>query len=233
MKTWFHNLNVDAKRHGSHVHGRSVVVCPTLKAATDFCILYSICVFLAKKKITSENKRFWWLCQKKVMSEHSAELNVVSPGRPALGKEMKLPNRASKPPSPSDFLDKLMGRTSGYDARIRPNFKGREGARGLPAAVGGPPASEQVWGSALLISRSNLLSGLALTTHRWVQQYRDAAGCDIFTQGACFFFHFDLKEKKNFSVFVVCCYCFLLTHSLGWWDISRSLLLQMTFFVRH
>uniref|UniRef100_A0A4W5REP4 Neurotransmitter-gated ion-channel ligand-binding domain-containing protein n=1 Tax=Hucho hucho TaxID=62062 RepID=A0A4W5REP4_9TELE len=25
---------------------------------------------------------------------------------------------------PSDFLDKLMGRTSGYDARIRPNFKG-------------------------------------------------------------------------------------------------------------
>ncbi|NWI22361.1 GLRA4 protein, partial [Sula dactylatra] len=26
--------------------------------------------------------------------------------------------------SPSDFLDKLMGRTSRYDARIRPNFKG-------------------------------------------------------------------------------------------------------------
>uniref|UniRef100_A0A8D0DCH1 Glycine receptor, alpha 4b n=1 Tax=Sander lucioperca TaxID=283035 RepID=A0A8D0DCH1_SANLU len=32
--------------------------------------------------------------------------------------------QAAKPPSPSDFLDKLMGRTSGYDARIRPNFKG-------------------------------------------------------------------------------------------------------------
>uniref|UniRef100_A0A8C4SQI8 Glycine receptor, alpha 4a n=1 Tax=Erpetoichthys calabaricus TaxID=27687 RepID=A0A8C4SQI8_ERPCA len=30
----------------------------------------------------------------------------------------------SQPMSPSDFLDKLMGRTSGYDARIRPNFKG-------------------------------------------------------------------------------------------------------------
>uniref|UniRef100_A0A3B4TMM8 Glycine receptor, alpha 3 n=1 Tax=Seriola dumerili TaxID=41447 RepID=A0A3B4TMM8_SERDU len=28
------------------------------------------------------------------------------------------------PMSPSDFLDKLMGRTSGYDARIRPNYKG-------------------------------------------------------------------------------------------------------------
>ncbi|KFV15153.1 Glycine receptor subunit alpha-4, partial [Pterocles gutturalis] len=31
---------------------------------------------------------------------------------------------APQPMSPSDFLDKLMGRTSGYDARIRPNFKG-------------------------------------------------------------------------------------------------------------
>ncbi|PIO01272.1 hypothetical protein AB205_0073820 [Aquarana catesbeiana] len=32
----------------------------------------------------------------------------------------KLPSQSM---SPSDFLDKLMGRTSGYDARIRPNFK--------------------------------------------------------------------------------------------------------------
>uniref|UniRef100_A0A3Q2D603 Glycine receptor, alpha 4b n=1 Tax=Cyprinodon variegatus TaxID=28743 RepID=A0A3Q2D603_CYPVA len=32
--------------------------------------------------------------------------------------------KVQNPPSPSDFLDKLMGRTSGYDARIRPNFKG-------------------------------------------------------------------------------------------------------------
>ncbi|XP_061558104.1 LOW QUALITY PROTEIN: glycine receptor subunit alpha-2-like [Phycodurus eques] len=45
-------------------------------------------------------------------------------GRWALCKEVKLPGGASRPPSPSDFLDKLMGRTSGYDARIRPNFKG-------------------------------------------------------------------------------------------------------------
>ncbi|XP_054899676.1 glycine receptor, alpha 4b isoform X3 [Poeciliopsis prolifica] len=44
--------------------------------------------------------------------------------RSVLCKEMKLPSRALRPPSPSDFLDKLMGRTSGYDARIRPNFKG-------------------------------------------------------------------------------------------------------------
>ncbi|XP_061753036.1 glycine receptor, alpha 4b isoform X2 [Nerophis ophidion] len=45
-------------------------------------------------------------------------------GRSVVCKEMKLPGGASRPPSPSDFLDKLMGRTSGYDARIRPNFKG-------------------------------------------------------------------------------------------------------------
>ncbi|XP_017268141.1 glycine receptor, alpha 4b isoform X2 [Kryptolebias marmoratus] len=45
-------------------------------------------------------------------------------GRSVFCKEMKFPSRAPKPHSPSDFLDKLMGRTSGYDARIRPNFKG-------------------------------------------------------------------------------------------------------------
>ncbi|XP_065545990.1 glycine receptor subunit alpha-4 isoform X2 [Lathamus discolor] len=40
-------------------------------------------------------------------------------------EEIKAASRGSpQPMSPSDFLDKLMGRTSGYDARIRPNFKG-------------------------------------------------------------------------------------------------------------
>ncbi|NXL02440.1 GLRA4 protein, partial [Mesembrinibis cayennensis] len=40
-------------------------------------------------------------------------------------EEIKAASRSSPPPmSPSDFLDKLMGRTSRYDARIRPNFKG-------------------------------------------------------------------------------------------------------------
>ncbi|XP_031416513.1 glycine receptor subunit alpha-2 isoform X2 [Clupea harengus] len=39
--------------------------------------------------------------------------------------DSRTPGRSStKLMSPSDFLDKLMGRTSGYDARIRPNFKG-------------------------------------------------------------------------------------------------------------
>lgn len=41
-------------------------------------------------------------------------------------KEVDNAARTRQPPmSPSDFLDKLMGRTSGYDARIRPNFKGK------------------------------------------------------------------------------------------------------------
>lgn len=45
----------------------------------------------------------------------------------ALAKEdVKSGPKGSQPMSPSDFLDKLMGRTSGYDARIRPNFKGKK-----------------------------------------------------------------------------------------------------------
>uniref|UniRef100_A0A8D3DIZ0 Glycine receptor, alpha 3 n=1 Tax=Scophthalmus maximus TaxID=52904 RepID=A0A8D3DIZ0_SCOMX len=46
---------------------------------------------------------------------------------PLRDKMSKVDNAARTrqvPMSPSDFLDKLMGRTSGYDARIRPNFKG-------------------------------------------------------------------------------------------------------------
>ncbi|XP_044061786.1 glycine receptor, alpha 4a isoform X2 [Siniperca chuatsi] len=39
-------------------------------------------------------------------------------------EEIKPPGRVGPQLSPSDFLDKLMGKTSGYDARIRPNFKG-------------------------------------------------------------------------------------------------------------
>uniref|UniRef100_A0A3B4CJW1 Glycine receptor, alpha 3 n=1 Tax=Pygocentrus nattereri TaxID=42514 RepID=A0A3B4CJW1_PYGNA len=39
-------------------------------------------------------------------------------------KEPESARGRAVPMSPSDFLDKLMGRTSGYDARIRPNFKG-------------------------------------------------------------------------------------------------------------
>ncbi|XP_044133393.1 glycine receptor subunit alpha-1 [Bufo gargarizans] len=43
----------------------------------------------------------------------------------AASKEVGASARSSaKLMSPSDFLDKLMGKISGYDARIRPNFKG-------------------------------------------------------------------------------------------------------------
>nr|XP_028606244.1 glycine receptor subunit alpha-4 isoform X1 [Podarcis muralis] len=47
-------------------------------------------------------------------------LRLVSGKGEAKSASRNLP----QPMSPSDFLDKLMGRTSGYDARIRPNFKG-------------------------------------------------------------------------------------------------------------
>uniref|UniRef100_A0A8C6NI01 Glycine receptor, alpha 3 n=1 Tax=Nothobranchius furzeri TaxID=105023 RepID=A0A8C6NI01_NOTFU len=50
---------------------------------------------------------------------------VCVPNSMSRSKELDGPTRTRHAPmSPSDFLDKLMGRTSGYDARIRPNFKG-------------------------------------------------------------------------------------------------------------
>uniref|UniRef100_A0A8C5D300 Glycine receptor subunit alpha-3-like n=1 Tax=Gouania willdenowi TaxID=441366 RepID=A0A8C5D300_GOUWI len=54
-------------------------------------------------------------------SDLSESLNL-SLWRCSLGESAVRSRQA--PMSPSDFLDKLMGRTSGYDARIRPNFKG-------------------------------------------------------------------------------------------------------------
>ncbi|XP_036423628.1 glycine receptor, alpha 4a [Colossoma macropomum] len=59
-----------------------------------------------------------------LMSQKGSRFKVEeTPG--SCKEEIKFQNRpATKPMSPSDFLDKLMGRTSGYDACIRPNFKG-------------------------------------------------------------------------------------------------------------
>ncbi|NXD37462.1 GLRA4 protein, partial [Copsychus sechellarum] len=60
-----------------------------------------------------------------LVPEAAADLPPL-PHRLVSGREeIKAGSRSSpQPMSPSDFLDKLMGRTSGYDARIRPNFKG-------------------------------------------------------------------------------------------------------------
>lgn len=99
------------------------------------------------------------------------EFVVLSSGRSVLCKEMKIPSRAAKPPSPSDFLDKLMGRTSGYDARIRPNFKGNPHCGGV-RREGGPPPSGKVWGSTLLNLQNNLGAEAAQTIHRWVRSER-------------------------------------------------------------
>lgn len=60
-------------------------------------------------------------------------------------EEIKAASQSSpQPMSPSDFLDKLMGRTSGYDARIRPNFKGKERVRGC-----------QTWQQPMLMPAQN------------------------------------------------------------------------------
>uniref|UniRef100_UPI00398E84C7 glycine receptor subunit alpha-2 isoform X2 n=1 Tax=Pristiophorus japonicus TaxID=55135 RepID=UPI00398E84C7 len=63
----------------------------------------------------------------KILTTLFACILETSNFRLALSKEhdSRSPTKpASQTMSPSDFLDKLMGRTSGYDARIRPNFKG-------------------------------------------------------------------------------------------------------------
>uniref|UniRef100_A0A667YBR6 Glycine receptor, alpha 1 n=1 Tax=Myripristis murdjan TaxID=586833 RepID=A0A667YBR6_9TELE len=50
-------------------------------------------------------------------------LSVLSFSSLAASKEAAA-RKAASPMPPSEFLDKLMGKVSGYDARIRPNFKG-------------------------------------------------------------------------------------------------------------
>ncbi|NXN63251.1 GLRA4 protein, partial [Himantopus himantopus] len=65
------------------------------------------------------------ICLRNPWRQQAANL-APPPCRLVSGREeIKAASRSSpQPMSPSDFLDKLMGRTSGYDARIRPNFKG-------------------------------------------------------------------------------------------------------------
>lgn len=108
---------------------------------------------------------------------------------------MKLPSKGSRPPSPSDFLDKLMGRTSGYDARIRPNFKGNR-----HTVLGGTRWDEhllsgQVWEWAPCSFCVTLLgSEVAQITHRWVSRER-----------CCWLWCFHTEER--FSLCHVC-HCF-------------------------
>ncbi|XP_031442905.1 glycine receptor subunit alphaZ1 isoform X1 [Clupea harengus] len=49
--------------------------------------------------------------------------------------------KASTPMPPSEFLDKLMGKVSGYDARIRPNFKDPQGPKPDGTHKKGPPVN--------------------------------------------------------------------------------------------
>ncbi|XP_015205128.1 glycine receptor subunit alphaZ1 isoform X2 [Lepisosteus oculatus] len=49
--------------------------------------------------------------------------------------------KASTPMPPSEFLDKLMGKVSGYDARIRPNFKDPQSSKSEASHKKGPPVN--------------------------------------------------------------------------------------------
>uniref|UniRef100_A0A8C5B165 Glycine receptor, alpha 1 n=1 Tax=Gadus morhua TaxID=8049 RepID=A0A8C5B165_GADMO len=49
--------------------------------------------------------------------------------------------KAATPMPPSEFLDKLMGKVSGYDARIRPNFKDPQGSKNEATHKKGPPVN--------------------------------------------------------------------------------------------
>ncbi|KAK1797599.1 hypothetical protein P4O66_000788 [Electrophorus voltai] len=74
-------------------------------------IYYKQCQTRARRIVkdpTHPNNRLFSLLRIMVAKEHERS--------PARGSSLTM--------SPSDFLDKLMGKTSGYDARIRPNFKG-------------------------------------------------------------------------------------------------------------
>lgn len=68
-----------------------------------------------------------WLGQGKIKAGYNWPQTLSLLSRVALAtEEVKSGTKGSQLMSPSDFLDKLMGRTSGYDARIRPNFKGKK-----------------------------------------------------------------------------------------------------------
>lgn len=74
----------------------------------------------------------------------------------AASKEAEAARSAPKPMSPSDFLDKLMGRTSGYDARIRPNFKGRENLPSRSSGICFPRLQKQAaWYCMQMINSCN------------------------------------------------------------------------------
>lgn len=97
----------------------------------SFCNVYPETHLLLSSCLMERPARGVWGQESRgsVISVHyswpQTSLSLLS--RVALAKEeVKSGTKGPQPMSPSDFLDKLMGRTSGYDARIRPNFKGKK-----------------------------------------------------------------------------------------------------------
>ena len=88
--------------------------------------------------------------------------------RVALAKEeVKSGTKVSQPMSPSDFLDKLMGRTSGYDARIRPNFKGKK-----HSSYKKPLPPHFFWGHIAELAPIAYLRARRLEVQGWLSQLR-------------------------------------------------------------
>ncbi|KAM7389341.1 hypothetical protein PAMP_023326 [Pampus punctatissimus] len=70
----------------------------------------------------------------------AAAVYLSAAGSLAASKEAAA-RKAASPMPPSEFLDKLMGKVSGYDARIRPNFKDPKGSKNEATHKKGPPVN--------------------------------------------------------------------------------------------
>uniref|UniRef100_H2TLS6 Glycine receptor alpha 3 n=1 Tax=Takifugu rubripes TaxID=31033 RepID=H2TLS6_TAKRU len=84
--------------------------------------IQSLCTKI--QTLNNHDHNSWSFC---ITNSECVRVRVEISSFNSAGQCKELDNAARSrqvPMSPSDFLDKLMGRTSGYDARIRPNFKG-------------------------------------------------------------------------------------------------------------
>ncbi|XP_025766552.1 glycine receptor, alpha 4a isoform X2 [Oreochromis niloticus] len=96
----------------------------------SFCFFQGVFISYIRSYCDTINnsKKSNWICvrvDREVMlvpEGKQTHTSSYSSGLSSCKEEIKHPSRQEL--SPSDFLDKLMGKTSGYDARIRPNFKG-------------------------------------------------------------------------------------------------------------
>ncbi|KTG06055.1 hypothetical protein cypCar_00005921 [Cyprinus carpio] len=75
------------------------------------------------------------------MEVASCSTNNSPLGNNLAASQQAAARKAATPMPPSEFLDKLMGKVSGYDARIRPNFKDPQGSKSDGTHKKGPPVN--------------------------------------------------------------------------------------------